>query len=334
MFVIRNIGVLCTLEPSGSDLLGRMEHAALVAADDLVTWLGPEKDLPAIPPGTPQVDARGGAVLPGLVEAHTHLVFAGNRVKDYARRSRGATYAEIAAEGGGIVTTVRATRTATEAELVDLALPRLHTLLHHGVTTCEVKSGYGLTLADELKILRAVRVLGAMQSVELVPTFLGAHTVPPEFLENPDRYIDVVCGEMLPQVEEGKLAKFADVFVEKGAFTPAQARRVAEAARRHGLGIKLHVDQLSSGGGAELAAELGAASADHLDHASAAGIDALKKSGTVAVLLPTAQVFLGHRETAPGRALLDAGVPVAVSTDFNPGSSPCSHLPLAGTLAV
>jgi imidazolonepropionase len=334
MFVVRNIGVLCTMDGPAGDVLGRVEHAALVASDDLITWTGPEKDLPPIPAGTRQVDAEGGALLPGLVECHTHLVFAGTRVADYARRSRGMTYQQIAAEGGGIITTVKATRDASESDLVDLALPRLKTLLRHGVTTCEVKSGYGLTLQDELKILRAVRVLGALQPVELVPTFLGAHVVAPEFRENPDRYVDLVCAEMIPQVAEARLARFADVFVEQGAFTPAHARRIAKAASDAGLGMKLHVDQLSDGSGAGLAAELGCVSADHLDHATPAGIAQLQRAGTVAVLLPSAQVFLGHAQKAPARALLDGGVPVAISTDFNPGTSPCLHPPLAGTLAV
>lgn len=334
MFVIRNIGTLCTMDGGAGNPLGRVERAALVASDDLVTWLGPESALPALPVGTPQMDAEGGAVLPGLVEAHTHLVFAGDRVADYVRRARGDTYQQIAAAGGGILTTVTATRAAQESALVDLALPRLATLLHHGVTTCEVKSGYGLTPADELKILRAVRVLAALQPVELVPTFMGAHTCPPEFKPDVDRYVDMVVNEMVPQVAEERLARFADVFVEQGAFTAAQARRVAEAARKVGLGIKLHVDQLSAGKGAQLAAELGAVSADHLDHADAEGALALAKAGTVAVLLPSAQVFLGHAQTAPARALVDAGVKVAVSTDFNPGTSPTMHLPLAGTLAV
>ncbi|MEW5855019.1 MAG: imidazolonepropionase, partial [Myxococcota bacterium] len=334
VLVVRNIRVLCTMEATPTDPLGRVENAALIADDHDVTWVGPEKDLPPIPPGAQQLDARGGAVLPGLVECHTHLVYAGDRAAEYVRRARGETYLQIAQSGGGIMTTVRATRAAPEAELVDAALFRLRTLLRHGVTTCEVKSGYGLTIDDELKLLRAVRVVAALQPVELVATFLGAHTCPPEYQGRADEYLRVVCEEMVPAVAEGGLARFCDIFVEKSAFSPHHARTLAEAARKHGLGIKLHVDQLSEGNGAQLAAELGATSADHLDHTTPEGIAALKNAGVTAVLLPTAQVFLGHAQKAPGRALIDAGVPVAISTDLNPGTSPCAHLPLAGTLAV
>lgn len=330
MFVVRNIAELHTMD----DELGRIERAAVVAADDMVTWVGPEKDLPQLPVGTPQMDAEGGAALPGLVECHTHLVFAGDRVRDYVRRARGDSYAQIAAEGGGILTTVKATRAAAEDALVDLALPRLRALLSHGVTTCEVKSGYGLTFEDELKILRAIRILSALQPVELIPTLLGAHTTPAEFRDRQLEYVKLVADRMVPEAAAKGLAKFVDVFVEKSAFTPEHARIVAESARAHGLGVKLHVDQLSSGKGAELAAELRATSADHLDHTTDEGIAALKSSSTTAVLLPTAQVFLGHSQTAPARKLVEAGVPVAISSDFNPGTSPCAHVPLAGTLAV
>jgi imidazolonepropionase len=334
VLVLRNASVLCTMDGPGEDPLGRIPDGALVAEDHVVTWVGPSRDLPRVPGDVIRLDADGGAVLPGLVECHTHVVFGGDRVEEYGRRARGETYQQIAAGGGGIMTTVRATRAAPESALVESALPRLAALLHHGVTTCEVKSGYGLTLADELKMLRAVKVLGALQPVELIPTFLGAHTCPPEYAGDRDRYITHVVDEMLPVVVQAGLARFVDIFVEQGAFTPEHARRLAAAARRLGLGLKLHVDQLGAGGGAELASELKATSADHLDHASEAGVRAMREAGVVAVLLPTAQVFLGHRGAAPGRAMREAGVTVAVSTDYNPGTSPCAHLPLAATLAV
>lgn len=334
MLVIHNIGTLYTMDGAEQEPLGIIKDAALHAKDGGVTWMGPARDAPAVPADATRIDAGGLAVMPGLVECHSHLVFAGDRVGEYVRRARGETYQQIAAAGGGIMSTVVATRGATEAQLVELALPRLHALLEHGITSCEVKSGYGLTLDDELKILRVVRTLGSLQPVELIPTFLGAHTCPPEYSGRADDYVAHVVKDMIPAVARERLARFVDVFVEQVAFSPAQARAVAAAAHQHGLGVKLHVDQLSAGGGAELAAELKAISADHLDHTTPAGVAALRSADVTAVVLPTAQVFLGHARKAPGRAMADAGVCVAVSTDYNPGTSPCLHLPLAATLAV
>jgi len=285
-------------------------------------------------PTTQRIDARGGLVTPGLVDPHTHLVFAGDRADEYVQRAAGVSYRDLARAGGGISATMRATRAAALEDLVTLAVPRLDRLLAHGVTTAEVKSGYGLDLESELKMLRAVRALDAAHPIDLVPTFLGAHTVPPEHQATPSAYFDVLVSEMLPAIAAEGLARFCDAFVEDTAVSPQAAERVLRAAHALGLEPKLHVDQLSDGGGAELAARLSAVSADHLEHASPAGIDALARAGTTAVLLPGATLFLGHAAKPPARALIAAGVPVALSTDCNPGTSPTENLPLMLTLGM
>ncbi len=281
-----------------------------------------------------RLDARGGLVTGGLVDAHTHLVFAGDRADEHALRARGATYLEIAERGGGIASTMRQTRACPVEVLVLEATRRLDRLLLGGVTTTEIKSGYGLDAQSELKLLHAIKHLSETHPMEIVPTFLGAHTIPPEHRSNRTRYVDLVVEEMLPEVAEGRLARFCDVFVERGAFEPQEAVRILGRARSLGLGVKLHVDQLTAGGGAELAAHLGATSADHLEHVSPAGITALARAGTVAVLLPGAGLFLGEDVRPPARALLDAGVPVAIATDCNPGTCPSTNLGLMMTLAV
>ena len=284
--------------------------------------------------GTRLVDAAGGLVTPGLVDPHTHLVFAGDRAREYALRARGASYLEIAQAGGGIAHTMRETRAASLSELVALARPRVDRLLAHGVTTAEVKSGYGLDFESELKLLRAIRGLNATHPVDLVPTFLGAHIVPPEHRANREIYVRLLCDELLPAVVKEELAEFCDVFVEDTAFSLEEAERILRRGLSLGLQPKLHVDQLTSGGGAELAARLRATSADHLEHASPAGIEALARAGTAAVLLPGATLFLGQTARPPARALLDAGVPVALATDCNPGPCPTENLPLMLTLGM
>ncbi|MDI3298090.1 MAG: imidazolonepropionase [Bacillota bacterium] len=272
-----------------------------------------------------EVDARGRAVLPGFVDPHTHLVYAGDRMDEFVLRIRGASYEEIARRGGGILSTVEATRRATAEELVEAALPRLRRMLAAGTTTAEVKSGYGLRLEDERKILEVVRRLGAEQAVELVPTFLGAHEVPPEWRDRPGgetAYAEEVAGPMLEAVVREGLARSIDVFLERGVFGRATARRVLEAGRARGLLLRLHADQLGGDlGGAELAAELGARAADHLEHASRAGLEAMAGAGVAAVLLPGATLYLGS-EAPPARSMVELGVAVALGTDSNPGSSP------------
>lgn len=313
----------------GPDPSGRLPEGAVVVRGGEIVWVGPS---PAAPPAARTIDANGRAVTPGWIDAHSHFVFGGDRTLDYRRRAEGRTYREIAAAGGGILSTVRATRGASEDALVEGALPRMQRWLARGVTTVEGKSGYGLTTADELKILRAMRRVAAAQPIEVESTFLGAHAVPPEHKAAPGAYVDLVVEEMIPAVAEAKLARFCDVFVEEGFFDLAQGRRVLEAAAARGLRPKLHADQLTAGGGAELAAELGAVSADHLEHAGDAALAKLAAAGTVAVLLPGAALFLGQGPTRVER-FRAAGVRMALATDQNPGTCPTDDLALMGTLA-
>lgn len=309
---------------------------AVVCSGDRILWVGPEKDIPdeLSPPLDGDVlDARRGVVLPGLIDCHTHLVFAGSRAGEFAQRLTGATYEEILASGGGILGTVRATRKATKAQLAQLGRHRLRKLLAGGVTTVEAKSGYGLDLETELKILSVTCDLHRQGPWDVVPTFLGAHTVPAEWREDRAEYLRIVLEEMLPAVVKQNLARFCDVFCEPGlAFDVDETRQVLERARRAGLGLKVHADQLTAGGGGRLAGEMGAASADHLEFVDEAGIAAMARAGTVAVLLPGAAYFLGS-PAPPVSALRRARVPMALSTDFNPGSSPTSNLLLMASMA-
>jgi imidazolonepropionase len=322
--------------PSGD--AAPMNDAVVGVHAGRVAYLGPESGIAGagwtMGPDTRRLDAAGGVVTPGLVDPHTHLVFAGDRAHEYALRAHGASYQEIARAGGGIAHTMAHTRAASEETLCALAAPRLDRLLRHGVTTAEVKSGYGLDLESELKLLRVVRHLNRHHPIDLVATFLGAHIVPPEFRADRARYVDLLIHGMLPAVAADGLAEFCDVFVEDTAFHPDEAAAILRAGRALGLRPKLHVDQLADGGGARLAAELGAVSADHLEFTSAEGIRALAEAGTTAVLLPGATLFLGQNARPPARALLDAGVPVALATDCNPGTCPTENLSLMLTLGM
>ncbi len=335
-FLLLEADELVTGEPRlGEGPLGVIRRGALAALGGAIVWVGPAAELRRAvePRGDPlELDARGRVIVPGFVDSHTHLVFAGSREEEFARRIAGASYQEIAAAGGGILATVAATRAATVDELVALARRRLELVLQHGTTTVEVKSGYGLTTADELKMLEAIRRLRASQPVEIHATFCGAHEVPPEFRSDPDRYVDLVVEEMLPEVARQGLAETCDVFCERGVFSVAQARRVLTAAGALGLRAKLHADEFSPSGGAELAAEVQALSADHLLHVRPEGIRALRAAGVTATLLPGTSFFLGL-PYAPARALREAGVPVALATDFNPGSSYTPNMQLILTLA-
>jgi len=333
MPVLRNISQLATCPPGNPQHdAGLIIHAALAWRDGTVQWVGPLTDLPPDYAAEPTVDCQGRLVVPGLVDCHTHLCFAGWRGDEFEARLQGATYQEIAAAGGGITRTVAATRGASIGELQRKANAALDAMLGLGVTTVECKSGYGLDEANELKQLEVYRRLNQSHPVDLVPTFLGAHVVPPEHRRCPGRYVDALCETIIPRVANLGLARFCDVFVEEGAYCVEDARRILGAAQALGLGLKVHADQLSAGGGALLAAEMGAVSAEHLEYVTPEGIEALATSGTVAVSLPLASLYLRERYL-PARALLEAGVPVAVATDFNPGSAPSFHLPLALTLA-
>jgi imidazolonepropionase len=304
----------------------------MVWQDDTILWVGHEAELPLVHETAESEDCGGRLVVPGLVDCHTHLAFGGWRAGEFERRIRGESYLEIAQSGGGIAATVRATRAASEDELVSRAKLALAEMRQLGITTVECKSGYGLDEATERKLLSVYRRLRLEQPSRIVATFLGAHVVPPEFRDRREAYVRWLVDEMIPAVASERLAECCDVFVERSAFTLDEARDILAAGRRHGLAGKLHADQLSDGGGAALAAELGALSADHLEHASPAGIAAMAVAGTVAVSLPFATLYL-REPPMPARAFIDAGVPVAVATDFNPGSAPSYHLPMAMTLA-
>ena len=335
--VVANLAELVTCEPAlGEGPLGVIEKGALAAHGGRIVWVGPESRLGAevaAGPGARRLDAGGGVGLPGFVDSHSHLIFAGSREEEYALRASGATYQEIAAAGGGILSTVRATRAASVDALVELALPRLATVLAHGTTTLEVKSGYGLTTPDELKMLDAAHRLGALQPVELHANFCGAHEVPPEFKGRADAYVDHVVSEMLPAVAERRLAEYVDVFCDEGVFSVAQARRILEAGARYGLRAKFHADEFVSLGGAGLAAEVGALSADHLLKSRVEDVVRMKAAGVTAALLPGTAFFLGL-PYAPARKFLETGVRVALASDFNPGSAMGPNLQLVMTMAV
>ncbi|HEX6135347.1 MAG TPA: imidazolonepropionase [Longimicrobiales bacterium] len=309
-----------------------MRNAALLVENGRVSRVGPLEAIGAAAADAMRVPCDGCVITPGFVDSHTHAVFGGWRAAEYAMRSRGVPYMEIARGGGGINASVRDVRASSEEELIELTRQRLELMLGGGTTTAEVKSGYGLDAATELKQLRVIRALDGAP-MKLVPTFLGAHEFPPEYRERRDAYVDLIVREMIPAVAEQKLAIFCDVFMEPGVFDGAQTRRILEAALEHGLVPKLHADELENSGAAELAAELGAASADHLGAISDAGIAALSHSDTVATLLPATLLFLGRTRFAPARRLLDAGAAVALATDFNPGSSPTTSMQLVLTLA-
>jgi imidazolonepropionase len=322
------IGELVTNSPGAPDLVGLVRDAAVAIREGRVIWAGPEEELPNELKDLPELSAEGRAALPGFVDAHTHLVFAGDRADELARRLRGEAYQDILAAGGGIHATVRATREAALDELVATGSRRVQRMLRQGTTTVEIKSGYGLDTETEVRMLQAARAIGDTTPVDVVPTFMGAHAVPAG--ADRDEYMTLVTEEMLPAC--APLASACDVFCDQGAFTIDETRRVLEAGREHGLRLRLHADQLARTGAARLAAELGAASADHLDHITPEDAVALKDAGTVAVLLPGASFSL-RTPQAPARMIWDAGVTVALATDCNPGTSYIESMPLVVALA-
>ncbi|HET8948404.1 MAG TPA: imidazolonepropionase [Candidatus Polarisedimenticolia bacterium] len=315
---------------------GVIPGGAVAARGDRIVFVGPGPDLDRrvrLRPGGRGLDAAGGTVLPGFVDPHTHLPFAGWREGEFVARLRGETYESIAAAGGGIRATVAATRRATRDELADLTLHRLDRMVLHGTTTVEAKSGYGLTMADEIKQLEAVRRAADGHAVTVVPTFLGAHVVPEERRSDRAGYVRELTDAMIPEVARRGLARACDVFVDGGAFTPEEAGTILEAARSAGLALRVHADQRSQGGGARLAARLGALSADHLEHVDDEGIARLAAAGTVAVLLPGAAHFLRDVHDPPARRMIDAGVAIALATDFNPGTCPTESVAVILALA-
>jgi len=313
--------------------LGLIEDGAVALDGSRVAAVGPRDEVAARFPGADRLSLVDHVLTPGLIDSHTHAVFGRWRLDEYEQRCAGVSYMDIARQGGGINSSVRDLRERSEDELFELAVGRLRKVLAHGTTTVEVKSGYGLTLEDELKMLRVVDRLSRQPWIDVVPTFLGAHAFPSEYRDRRDDYVRLVVDEMIPAVAEAGLAVFCDVFLEPGVFTPDEARQVLSAAIDHGLTPRLHADEFESSAGAELAAELGAASADHLGAISDEGIEALARSATVATLLPGTLLFLGHTRYPPARRLLDAGAAVALATDFNPGSSPTVNLQLVMSLA-
>jgi len=308
-----------------------LRDAAVLIEGSRFSWVGPRSDAPKAGANVVEVS---GVLFPGFVDCHTHAVFGAPRLDDQERRALGVDYKAIAAAGGGILQSVRDVRSRPEDELEALTRSRLSGLIAHGATTIEVKSGYGLELESELKQLRVIRRLADALPATLIPTFLGAHEVPPEYRANRAAYVQLVCEVMIPAVAREGLARCCDVFCEPGVFSASESRQILTAASRHGLAVKLHADELEGSGGAELAAELGALSADHLAAVSDAGVKALAASATVAVLLPATMIFLGKRTQAPARRLIEAGAAVALATDYNPGTSPTTSLPLVMALGV
>lgn len=329
--VLTGIGSLVTNNPSHGGLLGIIDDAAVAIVDGEIAWVGTADAIPAEFRDVELVDAEDRAVLPGFVDAHTHAVFAGDRADEFSRRVAGATYEDILNAGGGIHSTVAATRSATLDELVAASMPRIERMLHHGTTTAEVKTGYGLDVETERKILDAILAIDRDLPIDIIPTYLGAHVVPGEFGDRREAYLDLVTGDMLDAVASD--VRFVDVFCDKAAFSVAETQRVAAAATAVGLPIRLHVDQLSASGGAALAAELAVMSADHLDHATDEDFRQLAEAGVVAVLLPGVSWSM-RLPPPPGRRAWDCGVTVAIASDCNPGTSYVETMPFVIALAV
>jgi imidazolonepropionase len=315
---------IATMTPGKS--YGLIENGAVVISADRIKWVGAEKELPDEFAGLQGKNLEGRLVTPALIDCHTHLVYGGSRATEFELRLNGASYEEIARNGGGILSTVTATRNASENELLAQSLPRLDALLSEGVATIEIKSGYGLDIETEIKMLRVARQLGKERSVRVKTSFLGAHAIPPEFSGKADAYIDFVCEEVLPAVHYENLADAVDGFCENIAFSPKQISRVFEKAKSFGLPVKLHAEQLSNLGGATLAAKYGALSADHLEFLDQTGVEVMAESGTVAVLLPGAFYTLRETQFPPLESLRKAEVPIAIATDCNPGSSPLTSI--------
>ncbi len=328
--VLTGIGQLVTNDPQRDGLLGLVDEAAVAIKAGRVAWVGPERELLRELRDLPELDCAGRSVLPGFIDAHTHLAFAGNRAEEFARRLRGETYEKILAAGGGIHATVKATRATDSMRLLDSSIQRAKRMLGYGTTTVEIKSGYGLETETEINQLEVAAAIDDELAIDVVPTFLGAHVIPKEFIGDRAGYIRLVIDEMLPAA--APLAKYCDVFCDEGAFTVDEAREILAAASEHGLRARMHANQIGHSGGAALAAELGAVTADHLDNITSDDVAALKAAGTVAVLLPTVSLSL-RLPAPPARRLWDAGVPVAIATDCNPGTSYVENMQLVIAIA-
>ncbi len=312
---------------------GIIREAEVVCRDGKIVWAGRSSERPAdLPASIPVLDAGGKVALPGFVDSHTHMMFAGDRAQEFSLRAQGATYRQIAEAGGGILNTLTHVREASKKKLKQLTARRMTEMMRYGTTTVEVKSGYGLDMASELKMLEAINELRKEEMMTVVPTFIGAHAVPPEFKDRREGYLRLLLEEMIPYVGTKHLAEFCDVFCEPGYFSVAESEQILTLGRTHGMVPKIHAEELSSSGGAELAARMGAASADHLEHITEEGIGALRQNGIVATLLPGVSFFLNHGY-APARKLIDAGVPVAIASDFNPGSCMSFSMPMMMTIA-
>jgi imidazolonepropionase len=319
---------IATMDPSVQRAYGAITQAAIAVKDSKIAWVGPRSELPEFDVlATPVYRGKGGWITPGLIDAHTHLVFAGNRADEFEQRLQGATYQDIARAGGGIISTVNACRDADDVELFELGRQRLNALAREGVTTVEIKSGYGLNTETELKLLRVARELGEHHHIDVCTTFLGAHAIPPEYKDRANEYVDLVINDMLPAVIAENLADAVDVFCENIAFDLEQTERILIAAKQAGLQFKLHAEQLSNMGGSALAAKLGAKSVDHIEFLDEAGVKAISESGICATLLPGAFYFLRETQLPPIDLLRQYKVPMVIASDFNPGSSPiCSTL--------
>lgn len=338
---IRNISQLVTVSAKGAFVktgaamndLGILANAGVLCLNGRIAWVGPmERWNEKLAPEIPEIDAAGRTVLPGFVDSHTHMMFAGTRVDEFAQRARGESYQQIASQGGGILSTVGQVRATDKRELKRATARYLGDLLRYGTTTVEIKSGYGLSPDAEIKMLEAIHELEVEEIIGIVATFIGAHAVPAEFADNRDGYIAQVLEKMIPYIGKKKLAKFCDVFCEGSYFDAATAERILNAGKSHGMKPKIHAEELSHGGGAAVAAKVGAVSADHLEHVTDADIAALRDAGVVATLLPGVSFFLNHGY-APARKLIDGGVPVAIATDFNPGSCMSYSMPMMMTIA-
>lgn len=339
--IIKNIKQLVTVRSSGKPFksglemrdIGIIERATVVIEKGKFLWIGPSEEFRQnIDKNVDVFDASEFVALPGFIDSHTHLMFAGSREEEFAMRVEGKTYQEIADAGGGILNTVRATRATTKKELKKLARHHLEEMLRQGTTTVEIKSGYGLNEDTEIKMMEAINELSDESLQDIVPTFLGAHAVPPEFKDNPDSYVELLCKRLLPYIAQRQMAKFCDAFCDQGYFSIEQCRKIFETARSLGIGIKIHADQLSRIGATKLAAEFGALSADHLENIDEAGMKSMKSSGTIATILPGVSFFL-HYGYPPARKIIDANVPLAIASNFNPGSCMSYSIPLMMTIA-